>query len=180
MKKTMMFLAVIAIAGVTEAGSVRWSMLNNAVVWKDTGTAVTTVGQQYYLVLASDQASIISAINGGTFSGGTAGVLGMGTASTTKGYVASAAVFNSGLAVGTSYNLSVLVFDSLSGTDYYQFSSSIPQAAWDGTTDIGATAGFAAANFNTANWTAVVPEPTSMALLALGVAAVGLRRRFKK
>jgi hypothetical protein len=31
----------------------------------------------------------------------------------------------------------------------------------------------------TSTWTAV-PEPTSMALIALGVAAIGLRRRFKK
>jgi hypothetical protein len=34
-----------------------------------------------------------------------------------------------------------------------------------------------AANFTSYS---VVPEPTSMALLALGIAAVGLRRRFKK
>jgi hypothetical protein len=44
-----------------------------------------------------------------------------------------------------------------------------------------ATGGYPRENnvFNVSQYT-TVPEPTSMALLALGVAAVGLRRRFKK
>jgi hypothetical protein len=179
MKKTMMFLAVMVIAGVTQAASVRWTSGNNAVTWK-TGLATTTIGKEYYLVLASSQASIISAINASTFTVATSGVLGMGTASTTKGLVATRVDSSLSINVGTSYALSVLVFENFSGTDYYQFSSSISQLAWDGASDIGASAAFAAGNFNVANWTAVVPEPTSMALLALGFAAVGLRRRFKK
>jgi hypothetical protein len=181
MKKMMMIVAAIAMVGMVQAAQVRWSMANNAVTWLTPANNTATIGQQYYLINAASSAAIIAEINAGTFSGASAGVLDIGSASTTKGFVAARTPNYAPFAVGTTYNLAVLVFDQNAlAANYYQISSSIGQLAWDGTTDIGAAANFSAPNFNVANWTAVVPEPTSMALLALGAAAIGLRRRFRK
>lgn len=181
MKRMMMILAAIAVVGMAQAAQVRWSMGNSAVTWLTPATTATTIGQEYYLINAASSAGIIEAINGGTFSGATAGVLDVGLATTTKGFVATRTPEVAAFAVDTTYNLAVLVFDQNAGGDwYYQISSSLPQMAWDGSTDIGTTSTFTAGQFNAANWTAVVPEPTSMALLALGAVMIGMRRRFRK
>lgn len=65
----------------------------------------------------------------------------------------------------TYYTVSELNTQTLTATGAKQYTTL--WANWDGTGVAG-------------TWTAVVPEPTSMALLALGVVAVGLRRRFRK
>ena len=185
MKKTMLtIVAGLALALTTQAAQVDWSVGNNAVTWASTGLNTAPIGTEMYLVLDDYVAGITAAIVGETFSGSTLGVLDMATTGNTKGAVAPNSTPDSALLQtgGTVYNYRVLVFDTVGGVPYYQFSAVKPSMAYipaDPVYGEVRQVDFTAASFSIDNWEAV-PEPTSLALLALGVAAIGLRRKFRK
>lgn len=182
MKKSMLtIVAGLALALTTQAAQVDWGVNNNSVTWASTGLSTAPLGTEMYLVLDDYVSGITAAIVGETFSGSTLGVLDMATTGNTKGAVVPKSTPNSALLQtgGTVYNYRVLVFDTVGGVPHYQFSAVKPNGAYipaDPVYGEVAKVTFDATNFNTENWEAV-PEPTSLALLALGLAALALRRR---
>ena len=180
-KSILMVVAGLALALTTHAATINWASSNNAVVWKASGTTVGVAGAQFYLVLDDYVSTITDAILNDTFGTSTVGVLAMGTSSNTRGLISERSADSDLLQLGgTIYNYRLLVFDTLAGDNYYQFSASIPQTAYTAGHELDGepkTVTFSSVHFNADNWQ-LVPEPTSFALLAIVVAALGLHRRF--
>ena len=174
MKKLMMFVAVAVCAVSVQAASISWG--NTAaltpIVGPD-GTTLTSANAASYsfiakLINVTDANTVIASSS--TINNMTPGSLSESTITYTYGTEASNGdVFRIELYAsvgGSDYMLTitnpawVIAAINDSGTDL-----------WGGTWPSGSTA--------VGNWV-LIPEPTAMALLALGAAAFGLRRRFRK
>jgi hypothetical protein len=196
MKKMMMMVAVFAIAGAASAANLQWYVSANSFV-PQAGAWGNNPGQNpnntpfvYALVLASDTAAAITAFttDGFTISGANeaSGVFLDWAPSTASrgasGGIAAPNVANASAIMTSPQDYVAFAFQQVGSDWYYLQSAAVPnRVGYVSDPDLGDITAFTAAQFggtSSAPWTAV-PEPTSMALLALGVAALGLRRKFR-
>ena len=189
MKKIMIALAAVAVATMSEAASVDWSVANNS--WTLNNGSKAAAGTAVYLIDGNTALdTIAAAINTstGAFDADQSWVFGSSVTANAKGSVALNTATTDNLTRGTSYDFSVLIIDATNTSDIrYMVSATSPQTAYLSGTDEAASVAFGAAtlgaNALTASseavngWAQVVPEPTSGLLLLIGMAGLALRRR---
>jgi len=185
MKKMMMILIAVSAVTMAQATSVSWSAIGatdalkfNGGVSFSTGASSETSSLTAYYMLVSSAGSLTIA-GGRTEAAGFDVAFALGQTSTSTGAAGRIAAPSARVVDndpgGTAYFARVFV--TVGGQDYF-----FDSASW---TSVGGPATVQenlswVGKGGTQTWTAVVPEPTSMALLALGVAAIGLRRKNRK
>lgn len=177
MKKMTMIVAAVLIAGISQAAYVNWNSGAIKVPNPD-GTFGANVGSTsgIYNALVTFWAD----------DGGSPGDLVVGVTGTSDSSTSALSVLN-GTTAGTVFTAGVTYWAQIAiwTTDgNYEMTSAaaafVEAGTGNSTLNFLTGAGFVSAtNKLPTEWT-VVPEPTSMALLGLGVAALGLRRKFRK
>ena len=172
MKKILLIAAVAAVASLAQSATVKW-MVN--------GTSASD-GQTVYLVLTSEipsEVKELSDITGKAFANGTIASMGRGK------YGVSGTATSDKFTAGQTYEYTIFFVDSSTTPNKYLNGGTGSVSAY-GETDnpVDATTATSTYVADRANWTAVtgggqdpIPEPTTVALLALGLAAVGLKRK---
>jgi len=167
-------MAIVAISAATNAATVSWSVSGIKTPNGDGTFSATALsgGIAYLFVGAQDTVALTEAITGKTFTG--AGALWSQATS------ATGAIFKTGLGSYSNQDVSLymVIFDTavIADASSYMISTDVTQHF----VNSNLTYTFTTANGRLPTTWAAVPEPTSMALLALGVAAIGLRRKFRK
>lgn len=178
MKKVVCAFALVLVAGLCQAAALNWTITGIKTPTLDEGTYLNSgaalAGAVAYLFQAdiTSIADVESAILDEKFGTVASQAIGSGT-SNSAGVKLLAAVGS--YAAPESHNFYVVIFNTSSTTDGYYLIGEVRTATWTG----AANQSHIWALSDASVWTPV-PEPTSMALLALSAVALSLRRRFHK
>jgi hypothetical protein len=174
MKKMVMMTAVLLVAGMAQAAAVVWNTGKLYTPGPDgsfggeinASTDLYFATVTFFLDAGGSAGGQITGVTGITDS--TSVALSDALNGTTSGYE---------FAVSTKYWAQVSIVSAAIDGNYYSMTSALVELTIPGV-------GSGSVNFSSSlptRWEVTpVPEPTGMALLALGIAAVGLRRRFRK
>ena len=175
MKKLMVILAAVVLAGAAQAATMTWSALNLGAVGAQEGWYVALYDSSVAFDGAAAKAGTITSIYSGSVQ--------------TSGTILRA--FSSGnnkpdgnaFAAGDSISAYAVIFNAANIADATEYlmsgvsSATVGSAGGNITLAFGNAGATTAANkFNGASW-AAVPEPTSGLLMLVGLGALALRRR---
>lgn len=186
MKKMIMMLIAVSAVTIVQASSVSWSSVASADAFKNLSGGALTTGASSETSSLTAYFMLVSSAGSLTAAGGRAEADGFDVAFAV-GQTSTSATFAGRLQVPAvrvpgdtpaKTEFFARVFVTIAGKDYFY-----DTAKWTttgGAATVQENLSWSGKGGTVASWTAVVPEPTSMALLALGVAAIGLRRKFIK